>query len=171
MTAFGLRTLAGTDDRFRFTGFTSAGPTPKEYPQLVAAVDEAVRQADENPLWLEVRRRLRELPKHSLAKTLGLAVPNFFDCVWEASGSESGHNPPQPSALFKIARATFLKAPAKCCFLNPTGFPTTLLYGFENETGTHLGAPESSDLLAPVFVHWTTPSFAPLSSIRSNTCA
>ena len=121
VTAFGLRTLAGTDDRFRFTGFTSAGPTPKEYPQLVAAVDEAVRRADENPLWLEVRRRLRELPKHSLAKTLGLAVPNFFDCVWEASGSESG---PQSTAAIRAVQdrtGDILKGACKMLLFEPHG--------------------------------------------------
>ncbi len=84
---FGLRGLHGRP----FLGAVSAGPAPPGHREFGTAVERLVNSpgAGHNPLVHELGRRFPELPKHAIAGTLPLALPNLFDRLWEAIASLS----------------------------------------------------------------------------------
>jgi hypothetical protein len=79
---FGLRGVHGRP----FSGAVSAGPCPAGFLDFRAAVQACLDASDGGSYhsFGEVLRGTDELPKHSLAGTLSLALPNLFDQVWVA---------------------------------------------------------------------------------------
>jgi hypothetical protein len=65
----------------------SAGPPPSGYVELRESLESLVGTTDkgQNPSWGEALRRVRDLPRHAIGKTLALAGPNLYDCIWEAA--------------------------------------------------------------------------------------
>ncbi len=65
----------------------SAGPPPAGYAELRESLESLVGTPDtgHNPSWCESVQRVRDLPRHAIAKTLALAGPNLYECIWEAS--------------------------------------------------------------------------------------
>lgn len=83
---FGVRGVHG----WPFSGAVSAGPAPAGFREFRGSVEALGISQDvgHTPPAGDLLRRADELPKHALAGTMPLALPNLFDRVWELIGSE-----------------------------------------------------------------------------------
>lgn len=99
----------------------SAGPAPGGFRELRSLLEalEAKSQAGHTPSWEEAAARVRDLPRHALARTLPLAGPNLFDCIWETAAMASDEGDEQVEQA-KQQMAAFLKAACGMVTFLPT---------------------------------------------------
>jgi hypothetical protein len=113
----------------------SAGPPPAGYAELLESLESLVGSPDtgQNPSWRESVQRVRDLPRHAIAKTLALAGPNLYDCIWEASTTAAHAGDPRIEDA-KERIVLFLKAACGMVTFQPVT-PRDFASGWVQEVG------------------------------------
>jgi hypothetical protein len=113
----------------------SAGPPPAGYVELRESVESLVGApgTGHTPSWDEAAQRVRDLPRHAIGKTLALAGPNLYDCVWEAATTAADAGDPRIDDV-KERIVLFLKAACGMVTFHP-GTPRDFASGWVQEVG------------------------------------
>jgi hypothetical protein len=113
----------------------SAGPPPAGYAELRESLESLVGtpETGHNPSWCESVQRFRDLPRHAIAKTIALAAPNLYDCIWEASTTAAQAGDPRIDDA-KERIVLFLKAACGMVTFHPAT-PRDFASGWVQEVG------------------------------------